>query len=62
MLLRSVKEENIVDEERSRLMLLAQEEKMKQQLGRIKTLESFIIEQDEVSFLQFEFTSINCAS
>lgn len=49
MLLRSERDENIIDQTRHKFFLLSQEEKIRKQLHRIEALEDFIIEQDEVS-------------
>ena len=53
MLLRSAREENLLDESRHRYVLLSLEETNKKLLSRIGTLEDFIIEQDEVRALSF---------
>lgn len=49
MLLRSERDENVIDQTRHKFFLLSQEEKIRKQLHRIEALEDFIIEQDEVS-------------
>ncbi len=49
MSLRSEKEENITDQKRHSYIIVAQEAKKMEEAKRIEALESFIIEQDEVS-------------
>ena len=49
MLLRSTREENVMDESRKKYVLISLEEAREELWCRIATLEDFIIEQDEVS-------------
>lgn len=49
MLLRSSKEENVIDQERHEYVLLAMDAKLKDKNDRIEGLENFIVEQDSVS-------------
>lgn len=49
VLLRSARDENLIDQARHKFILLSQEEKLRKQIFRIESLENFIIEQDEVN-------------
>lgn len=51
VLLRCMRDENIFDETRQKFVLLSLKEEFENSIHRIESLESFIIEQDEVELI-----------
>lgn len=58
VLLRCMRDENVFDETRQKFVLLSLKEEVKKYIHRIESLESFIIEQDEV----YNFHSVTAIS